>query len=192
MCEVCDDTHTDDAFNNSWPAPCALFSALTASTKLERLCLVLPKMPLGGWDFVFPPQRTLSSLTSLTVGAVSSADALSVGFVSSIVRSCPGLCELEFKQDWAGPAVAAFQSLSGLTILKLSMYRNSIAEIRTKQVIQHVTALTALRRLHLRLPRDFNPRQDLNRAELMPLASMTQLTYCCLSHLQPRPAVLHA
>lgn len=74
----------------------AAYSALTASSKLQRLDISSNTLPAGAWQHVFPAGRRLPHLETLLISGAKlpSGDPAAAPDFSRVVSCCPGLRNL--------------------------------------------------------------------------------------------------
>jgi hypothetical protein len=103
--------------------PAAAYSALTASSKLQRLCLVYITVPADVWQHVFPSDGkqlpNLRSLVIMNIKLASGADATAPK-ASSLVSRCPRLQSLHIRNVCtSAELLAPLTGLSSLSDLEL-------------------------------------------------------------------------
>jgi hypothetical protein len=124
-----------------WPQQLSLLSALTASSKLERLALHVG-IKAAAWAHIFPAGRTLPRLRFLAAfgdvtgepfGPVTPTD------IMCLSSCCPGLQELSLNAP-AAASLALLQPLTALT--ELGVYRiepAAVASLAGLTQLQHLT-----------------------------------------------------
>jgi hypothetical protein len=150
--------------------PAAAYSALTASSTLQRLDVCGCTMPVGVWQHIFPAGRQLPRLQSLNVSSVRQPDGDQSAAPDGdrLVGCCPGLQDLEMRfLPCNAQQLAPLSRLSGLTALILCLSDGPWLGRAT----QYVGQLTGLRELAVRMP-------EATEAEglMLQLAQLQQLT----------------
>jgi hypothetical protein len=148
--------------------PAAVFSALTASSKLRHLDLNGCTLPAGVWQHVFPAGRQLPQLQSMDISAVTQPPARECAPApegTRLASCCPGLQFLNLQVlQYSAERLAPLQRLSMLHTLCVA---SSFA-----RDVEAVTQLTGLRQLNLTV---YSKAQGL----LLQLTQLKQLT--CLN-----------
>ena len=125
----------------------AAYSALTASSKLQRLDLSAGSFPAGVLQHVFPEGRQLPHLRELDISDISK-HLLTAAEGSSLVSCCPGLQSLDMRHlQCSTEMLGALQGLSSLSSLSLQPPAGS--EEEWEETVEGVSQLTGLRRLEL-------------------------------------------
>ena len=111
-----------------WPAAASAFTAITASSRLQGLTLVMDGLPAGIWQAVFNRQQQLPQLQSVMVGPGGShfadlqgpaATDFSQEDISMLVDCCPGLQRLDVDLQPGGVQLSALSQLTALTALSI-------------------------------------------------------------------------
>lgn len=157
-----------------WPPTSAAYTALSASSKLQRLEVRDCGLPAGVWDCVWSRSSCLPEMHSFQMSESDLVDgsSMSVEAVLGLARVCPSLSDLEITLSQAS-AVAALQSLPALTYLDVSLAADSRQSMN--DCMQQICGLTALRCLELHQ----GGRELLEpnvSALLLPLTGLRQLT----------------
>ena len=163
----------------NWPPPGPAYSALTASSNLESLCLGASQPPVGVWSYVFPASHKLPHLTSLClqeetydVEWATPPPAWGAAELSNLVSCCPNLCEVY--PEWymqPGLHVSELHKLTGFTWLNVN-YRAYDLEA-FQESVKGIAAVTQLRELKVVV----TGMQDGPVAGLLPFTSLTALTW---------------
>jgi hypothetical protein len=155
------------------PPAGAVYSALTASTKLCALDLSGFDLPQGSWPHIFPVGRLLPNLTSLKLGIFrdESGTAKLVGAtdLSSLVSICPSLCSIDTWYLQPGLHVSELHRLTALTHVDVKYLSRSYSSC--EDGARGLAAVTQLR--HLNVQQCGLGRQT---GCLLPLTSLTALT----------------
>ena len=160
-----------------WPPAGPAYSAITASTGLVELELVVNQLPPGVWPYVFPSSHKLPHLTCLNLdgddildyGVAGTSDASQrwgAADLSSLVSCCPSLCTIHTLALQPGLHVSELQKLTALTRLSVCWYSTDVAEC-----MMGLAAVTQLQSVTINLD---IPRIPV--ASLLPLTSLTALT----------------
>jgi hypothetical protein len=173
-------THLDlgDCLTDCFAAAPAVYSALTANSKLTYLDIQCTTGPREAWGHLFPAGHTLPQLQRLhLIDALeepllwSSPEGLSQRQLQEVVETCPNLQHLQCAlQPYVSPAaLLQLRGLVGLAIQGVSNEDVDIALVR----------MTALQELHILAG------SKVNDVGLMPLTALTQLTQLGLHHQAP-------
>jgi hypothetical protein len=116
-CTLCSVSPSNAAAGSS----AAAYSALTASSKLQRLNIGDCTVPTGGWQHMFPAGRQLPHLHVLSISGPLDHPGAYVGPEGSrLVSSCPGLQKLSIVGlQYSAELLAPLQGLSGLQALEV-------------------------------------------------------------------------
>jgi hypothetical protein len=155
--------------------PASAFSALTASSKLQRLDISYCTLPPGVWQCVFPAGRQLPHLQSLRMtGARFPTGPAAAPEGTRLASCCPGLQSLNIEGlQYSKGLLGSLQGLSCLHVLHLKPVPGSSEEGWAQGMYQ----LTALRDLHV--------EEVEGEGLLLQLTQLRQLT--CLDYSR-RPA----
>jgi len=109
-----------------WHIATAAYSSLTASSKLQKLILIVADLPPGVWRHVFPPDRQLPALQGFALHCTSwiteespPPAALGTDDISCLISCCPGLRDVDIHMQ-PGSQLAEFAKAAGLTSLSAS------------------------------------------------------------------------
>ena len=125
--------------------PAAAYTALTASSKLQRLDVSKCTVPAGVWQHVFPAGKQLPQLQDLRMSDVTfPAGPAAAPEGTRLVSCCPGLQVLRLQRLQCQGLLTALQGLSSLTSLHLWPPADS-----TEEWAEGLCQLTGLRDLRL-------------------------------------------
>lgn len=166
-----------------WPTTAAAYTALTASSRRQKLDLRLDGVPAGIWQAVFQPQQQLPHLRDLVLGSWDAEDgnglvqnptvtALSSTDVSRLVGCCPAV---EYLNIQLQPNVQ-LAVLSQLTALR-TLYISTSTESSVKS-LAGPPALVGLRELWVNISPACSPKA------LLALTALTQLTDLHVKHVE--------
>ena len=127
-------------------APASAYSALTASSKLQRLALHQCNLPAGVWQHMFPAGRQLPHLQELDISWVNYPDPAAAPEGSCLVSCCPGVRVLHMQElECSAELLTPLTGLIGLRELSWGSDRRASAGLEV------VCQLTGLERLSLRV-----------------------------------------
>ena len=165
----------------SWPPAGPAYSALAASSNLVQLRFVAPNLPDGIWSFVFPPTRSMPHLTRLRLGVYdvdfghTESMKWAAGDLASLVRCCPGLCDVNCLLLQPGLDLSELRKLTALTGLCVDF---DSSDSRTLDLgMQGLAALTQLESLDVLIRHGFGGGHAIKVASLLPLTSLRALRY---------------
>lgn len=169
-----------------WPSCGAAYAALTASSNLVHLDMVDPSFPgtESVWLHIFHAVRKLPHLTSLTLHAASDDVAYNArpswgaADLSRLVSCCAGLCVAEplFMEPQA--YVSELRKLAAETSLHVHCVLDPQSPCSLDVFTRGLAALPQLKSLILHaMCAKLSSSEELSRSSLLPLTSLTSLTY---------------
>jgi hypothetical protein len=158
----------------------AACSALTASSKLQYLCIRECTIPAAAWQHMFPAGRQLLQLSALQISRVKQPNGswASAPPGNRLVACCPGLQKLNaLKLQYTTELLAPLHKLSALRDLSLS----------SASMGRELTAVGDITRLKVLLLEAANPAEAL----LLQLPRLKQLTTLVFNLFMPDQVGLH-
>jgi Leucine-rich repeat (LRR) protein len=132
--------------------PAAAYSALTTSSKLQRLEVSDGSFPAGVWQYVFPAGRQLPHLRMLDISGMSGCP-LTAAEGSGLVRCCPVLQSLNMQRLQLACSPELLGALQGLSSLHQLLLQPPAGSAKGwVEVLDRVCQLTGLRGLRLLAP----------------------------------------
>ena len=133
---------------SDWPTVGHAYSALTASSKLAQLDIVVTGLPMGIWPYVFSGAHKLPHLTYLDLRDSDYDDADAFAFsprwgaadLASLVSCCPSLCCIGTLSLQPGLHVSELHKLTALTRVDVWCYSdNAFAVVDSVRGLAAVT-----------------------------------------------------
>jgi hypothetical protein len=157
-----------------WPPASPAYSALTASSNLVYLKLLVTRFPTGVWQYMFPNTTRLPHLTELWLkgsrydGALDTSSRAGAADLSRLVCCCPSLSVMHTMCLQPGLHVSELCKLTALTRLHVLFGSGDLAAV--EESVKGLAAITQLQVLTIS-----TDTLDITVASLLPLTTLTAL-----------------